>query len=323
MNRLSPYALGATLYMPGTRDDLEQILLHRKLPQVRSLVICLEDSVCAANVDIALTRLRRLLERMAVCREASSGRPLVFVRPRNVDMAARLSAWPGIGALDGFVIPKLRLGDLSAWASALSHPGLALMPTLETSEVFHPNAMAELGEAMKAVFGPRILALRIGGNDLLGVLGLRRDPAGTLYRGPMGYVVPMLVSVLGGLGFSLTAPVFELLQAPGLLKEELALDIAHGLVGKTAIHPSQIPLIHNALRVTEADLATARSILDAASPAVFQRNGAMCEPATHRAWALRLLERARWQGVHGAPDTPAPFNSCMEEQQGATHGTHP
>ena len=43
----------------------------------------------------------------------------------------------------------------------------------------------------------RIIALRIGGNDLMGCLGLRRNPATTLYNTPMGYVIPMLAGVMG------------------------------------------------------------------------------------------------------------------------------
>ena len=44
-NRLSPWNLGATLYMPATRYDIEGAILDGKIPGLRSLVICLEDAV--------------------------------------------------------------------------------------------------------------------------------------------------------------------------------------------------------------------------------------------------------------------------------------
>lgn len=299
MERVSPYALGATLYMPATRADILEVIAGHKLPGLRSLVICLEDAVAAIDVDSALRSLRAVLRGMLLEGRRADG-PLVFVRPRDSEMAAALNDWPEIAAVDGFVVPKLTLASLPSWARAVSRAELLLMPTLETSEVYNPTAMAELGGALRQSLGSRILALRIGGNDLMGCLGLRRNPSTTLYQTPMGYVIPMLAGVLGSQGFALTAPVFEQLATPGLLDEELQLDIAHGLVGKTAIHPSQIAQIHDSFRVTLDDLNCARLIVSEQAPAVFRHNDAMLEPATHHNWAVNIIERARWHGVKAA-----------------------
>lgn len=302
MARVSPYALGATLYMPATRADILDIVLGLKLPDLRSVVICLEDAVAVTDVSSALQNLRNLLIRInAVGGRPESG-PLVFVRPRDVEMAAILNDWPLMPLIDGFVVPKLTLTTLPSWARAVSDKRLQLMPTLETKEVYSPGAMVELGEAMKQTLGHQVIALRIGGNDLMGCLGLRRNPAATLYQTPMGYVIPMLAGILGAQGFALTAPVFEQLGTPGLLAEELALDISHGLVGKTAIHPSQVSLIQDGLRVGLDELNCANLILNSAAPAVFKHNEAMCEPATHYNWATKIVQRAQFQGVQ-ATDT--------------------
>lgn len=53
-NRLSPRNLGATLYMPATREDIADAVLHGKIPGLRSLVICTEDAVSEADIPIAL-----------------------------------------------------------------------------------------------------------------------------------------------------------------------------------------------------------------------------------------------------------------------------
>lgn len=321
MSTISPFALGATLYMPATRRDLLDVVRGVRIRGLRSLVVCLEDAVSAGDVDHALASLRNLLRDL----DARGGRPghgpLLFVRPRDADMAGQLNDWPLMKHVDGFVVPKLTLGSLPVWAAAVSDPHLSLMPTLETAEVYEPAAMVELGQALKATLARRIVALRIGGNDLLGCLGLRRNPATTLYSTPMGYVIPMLAGVMGAQGFALTAPVFEQLCAPRLLEDELALDLAHGLVGKTAIHPGQISLIQNALRVSPEDLDCARRITTDAAPAVFRHNDAMCEPATHCRWALNILERARWHGVKpgGLGGTQQKTMTEMEPE----HGTHP
>ncbi len=300
MKEISPFALGATLYMPATRDDILDVVFGAKLPELRSLVVCLEDAVAAIDVETALCNLQTLLAAIAVRGGRSSEGPLLFVRPRDSRMAAVLNDWPLISHVDGFVVPKLTLHNLTAWERALTNPELLLMPTLETADVYNPGAMVELGQALGARLNRRILALRIGGNDLMSCLGLRRNPATTLYSTPMSYVIPMLAGIMGSQGFALTAPVFEQLATPHLLKEELELDIAHGLVGKTAIHPSQIGIIQDMLRVSLDDLNSAKLIVSDAAAAVFRHNDAMCEPATHYKWASNILERAKWHGVKPA-----------------------
>ncbi|MBP0946258.1 HpcH/HpaI aldolase/citrate lyase family protein [Pseudomonas alliivorans] len=301
MALFSPYALGATLYMPATRDDILDVVFAEKLPELRSLVVCLEDAVALIDIETALVNLRQVLTRIQDRGGRPANGPLLFVRPRDAAMARILNDWPLMIHVDGFVVPKLSLKTLSSWEQAVTNPALALMPTLETPEVFNPTAMVELGQALKANLDERIIALRIGGNDLMGCLGLRRNPAMTLYGTPMGYVIPMLAGVMGSQGFALTAPVFEQLATPDILQQELTLDIANGLVGKTAIHPSQVNIIQNALRVSLEDMNSARMILNSVAPAVFKYNDAMCEPATHYKWATHIMERAKWHGVLPAP----------------------
>lgn len=300
MSRTSPYALGATLYMPATRSDILDVIRGVKLPGLRSVVVCLEDAVAVSDVDAALQQLRGVLKAIQFEHLRNGDGPLVFIRPRDSEMAAMLNDWPEICAVDGFVVPKLTFSSQGQWVKAVTNPALLLMPTLETSEVYNPAAMVDLGAALRSDFGDRILALRIGGNDLMGCLGLRRNPTATLYNTPMGYVIPMLAGVLGAQGFALTAPVFEQLGTPELFSEELALDISHGLVGKTAIHPSQISQIHDAFRVSIEDLNCAKLIVNDSAPAVFKHDDAMVEPATHYNWAIKVIERAKWHGVKPA-----------------------
>lgn len=66
-------------------------------------------------------------------------------------------------------------------------------------------------------------------------------------------------------------------------------------MAKTAIHPTQISIIHNALAVERQDYDDALRIVNS-EQAVFKSNGAMCEPATHRKWAQNILMRAKHYG---------------------------
>lgn len=296
MSIISPYALGATLYMPATRSDLFDIVMNEKIAGLRSLVICLEDSVAENDVGFAISNICQLMGKIKECGGRVNS-PLTFIRPRNTSIAKRLNDIEVINQADGFVIPKLNLSNLEKWQDAVDGSKLLLMPTLETKDVFDPIAMVELRNALDETIKKRVLALRIGGNDLMGCLGLRRSTGHTLYKTPMSYVVSMLAGVMGSAGYAMTAPVFERLDCNALLEEELELDVMHGLVGKTAIHPSQIHIIHDALRVNIEDLNSARMIMAEGALAVFKHGNAMCEPATHLKWARSITERAQWHGV--------------------------
>jgi len=296
---LSAYALGATLYMPATRHDLWSVVSGEKIPHLRSMVICLEDAVSEQDVGLALQHLQQLLQQLAhEPRRAQA--PLVFVRPRHSRMAAQLAEWPLIHQLDGFVLPKFDLDSLTDWQAAIPQ-NLLLLPTLETAMVYDSGAMRELREHLSSSKLP-VLALRIGGNDLLACLGLRRPPSHTLYQTPLAQVINQLIATFMPYGFALTAPVCEYFEPADLLKTEVELDVQHGLVGKTIIHPSQIGWVHRALQVDTKDYTAAQAILAPDARAVFQYEGAMLEPATHRAWAARIVERARYYGVSGSQD---------------------
>jgi citrate lyase beta subunit len=141
--------------------------------------------------------------------------------------------------------------------------------------------------------------LRIGGNDLMNLLGIRRPRQLTLYDTPLGNVISQLVTVFKPYHFSLSAPVFEYLNDDDTLQKEIQRDLAYGLIGKTAIHPSQIAHIEAAYAVELEDYEMAIKLIDSAAPAVFKMHHAMCEVATHRQWAIGILNRQQRYGISG------------------------
>jgi citrate lyase beta subunit len=292
--------MGASLYVPANHKSLMEVADGKRMTNVRSLIFCTEDAVSDKDLSWALFNLSVVLANMRTDLPAER-----FVRVRNPEVMARVLAMPGAEKLTGFVIPKATRHNLDAYFRQIRDTDHMLMPTLETAEVFSDWEMRQFRKALEAPgVRSRILALRIGGNDLLALLGLRRPRNMTLYRTPLGPVIARLVTTFRPYGFVLTAPVFEHLDLPELLDQEVAEDLAHGMVGKTAIHPSQIALIEQHYRVKPNDLAAARAILDVDSPAVFQMHNSMCEVATHRAWAERLIEQSEVFGAH-QNDTPS------------------
>ncbi|SLM64200.1 Citrate lyase beta chain [Dickeya aquatica] len=285
--------------MPATRSDIATSVLNNEIAGLRSVVICLEDAVSEDDLPASMDNLKQILMTLRSARAEGQGAqwPLIFIRPRHIQMGKDLTTSCDLSPIDGFVLPKFTLTSLPEWWGIMKDTHLCLMPTLETADVFDVMHMRKLATTLAGhPCRDRIIALRIGGNDLMNVISLRRPRNLTLYDSPMGYVIKMLVAVFGKHDFALTSPVCEHIDDHDIMERELALDMAHGLVGKTAIHPNQIAKIERALMVTPADHEDALRILNS-TQAVFKSQGAMCEPATHRRWAVRVLEQAQIYGI--------------------------
>jgi citrate lyase beta subunit len=283
------YRLGATLYMPVIHPKVPDIVSGLAPAPASSIVLCLEDALHESDVEEGIRTLTELLK----SRPGKVGsRPQVFIRPRSYDMACRLRAIEGITQIDGFVFPKARTETAPDWISLLSGTTLKLMPTLETPEFFDPARLIQFRDLLLSAGPDRIAAVRIGGNDLLGAMALRRVRGMTAYEGPLGWFLSMAASILIPAGIPVSAPVFDIIEDTETLRREVERDVEMGFVSKTAIHPAQVSIIEGAFSVSEQDRRAARAILDRDAGAVFQIGGVMCEPATHAAWARRIMARA-------------------------------
>ncbi|WP_407539787.1 HpcH/HpaI aldolase/citrate lyase family protein [Deinococcus radiomollis] len=298
---LDPLRLGASLYTPATRTDLAALgngtKAHGGVQDVspHSLIYCLEDSVQAADLPLALERLAEALPQL----QPGMG-PLRFVRvrdPRTLEAVLGMTGWQN---LHGFVLPKSTRRNLRDYLSLLPE-NVPIMPTLETREVFSARQMESLRDfLLDSGLSARVLALRVGGNDLLHLLALRRVPGQTVHEGPLAHTVQMLAGTFLPWGFALSSPVYEVFSDPATLRRELKQDLERGLTGKTIIHPCQIGVVSEGYQVEAHHLEQARAILEPDAGAVFALDGAMCEPATHRNWAERVLRRAQIYGVRSA-----------------------
>ena len=283
--------LGATLYIPAIKDNLVDIANGYKYPQCRSMIFCTEDSLHTKDVEQALINISQLLPHL------ERSHKLHFIRVRNPDILKKLLELPDIERITGFVFPKLDLSNVDDYFSLVKGEGFKNMPTLETKAVFEQAKMSALRDDLIAKnYQQEILALRIGGNDLLQHLGLRRPQDKTVYETPLGQVIYQLINTFKPYGFELTAPVFEHLNNFSVLQQETLQDISCGLMGKTAIHPQQIIEIEQSYRVKDTDLIVAKAILDDRAAAVFKMNDAMCEIATHRVWAKSIIKRYQVYG---------------------------
>jgi citrate lyase beta subunit len=293
----SSYALGATLYMPIIHHRVPECLRGEAAFPSTSVVLCLEDALAENDVARGIATLKNLLKNSPVI-----GDTRVFVRPRNLEMAMQLAEFAGIEKIEGFVAPKVVPETAPAWMDLVTAANLRLMPTVESAQFFDPGRITALREALDDHDRHRIAAIRLGGNDLLAAMALRRQAGITSWEGPLAWVLAMASSMLISAGYPVAAPVFDIITDIETLKREVAQDVAAGFISKTAIHPAQVGHILEAFRVTAAEFEQASAILDDRASAVFQIGGVMCEPSTHRGWAQRILARSR---IFGVRDTAA------------------
>src|SRR5262245_22997160 len=108
--------LGASLYVPATREGLAAIANRRKYPFLRSVIFCTEDAVRADELPRALDNLQAMLRQL----EASD--LLRFVRVRNPEVLWNILQMDGVRGLTGFVLPKITRHNLDHYLPAFAHP---------------------------------------------------------------------------------------------------------------------------------------------------------------------------------------------------------
>ena len=226
-------ALGATLYMPATRENLAQDLLRQAGRGLVSGVVCLEDAVADADVPRAqvhaVDQLRTLAVELASRRSADQpDGPLVFVRVRTPDQIGAIVDGLGdhVGVLSGFVLPKFTEAVGAAYldavgdASARSGHRLLAMPVLESAALMHRESRQDELVAVQRLLDKHrstVLAIRIGATDLCGLYGIRRDRDLSVYdvRVVADFIADV-VNLLGradGTGHVVTGPVWEYFES--------------------------------------------------------------------------------------------------------------
>ncbi len=92
--RLLAVALGATLYMPGTRPHLARDVLRRSGEGVMSVVLCLEDAVADDDLPAAEANVVAQVVELAEVSTRDDA-PMVFVRVRTPEKVIGLAQLMG------------------------------------------------------------------------------------------------------------------------------------------------------------------------------------------------------------------------------------
>ncbi|MEU8796797.1 HpcH/HpaI aldolase/citrate lyase family protein [Spirillospora sp. NPDC048819] len=322
---------------PAIADDVERAARRGVMSMVLCLEDAIGDDEVAAGESNLVAQVRALHERDAdvpllFVRVRDPGQ-IGDLIGRLGDAAALVTGFvlPKFTAASGGAFL-----DALEDAAARTGLRLLAMPVIESPEAVYAESRTEMLHDVARLLAkhrPRILAVRIGATDMSAAYGLRRPPDLTIYDiRPVAGVICDVVNILGradGTGYVVTGPVWEyfsagermfkpqLRQSPfeaqraaplrqrlitsdldGLIRE-VHLDKANGLIGKTVIHPSHVAAVHALSVVTHEEYCDAADILGVSGGGAMASAYAnkMNEAKPHRAWAQRLMLRARVFGV--------------------------
>lgn len=282
------------LFVPGSEE--------RKLAKAPSLgadalILDLEDAVAPARKVDARAQVRAFLQ----AQDSPASEWLIrlngFATPYfEADLEAGVRAGP-----DALVIPKVDSPEVvhlvdahlteAEHASALPPGSLRLFALIE-------SARGILNAYAIATATPRLLGVMLGHVDLSANLGIR---AGRADEGIVHHARCQLVLAARAAGVDAVDTIYLNIQDHEGLRAEAAQAAALGFVGKLAIHPAQLPIIHEAFTPSAERVRRAERILDtwrqaeAEGRGVCTLDGDLIERPVVEV-ERRVLERARRAG---------------------------
>lgn len=232
---LLQYCLGATMYMPGTKD-FAQAIIDQKWAGLTSMVMCFEDACPEDKVQEAelnaISLLDTLNEAIDDGRLDPDNIPLIFFRVRNngqfqhfIQMLkpehARLicginfpkfNAYNGAEYMEQLVALNQRMGEI-----------IYGMPILEDRELAYLETRSDQLLRIKEILDRHkelILNVRVGGTDFSSCFGVRRGVNYTIYD--IMTVRDCLADILNVFtrnnDYTVSGPVWEYFRANKLMK---------------------------------------------------------------------------------------------------------
>ena len=256
-----PKMFRSLMFAPGSRPEL---LAKAQTSHADALIFDLEDSVAANAKDAARRNVAQALE-------AGLQKP-IYLRvnnPRAGDFDRDLDVLrqaPSLRNVMGILLPKAddaqdvlnACGPLSALETAAKLPAgtLGLVPLIETCMGLRNTF--DICRAAPSVVGVCLASAEEG--DFMADLGGRWTPgAAALLYARSKTVVDARAA---GLQWIIDGAFMNLQDNEALRAEsQLARDL--GFVAKTAIHPSQLDVLHQVFAPSEAEVEYARGLLSA------------------------------------------------------------
>lgn len=249
------------LFAPGSRPEL---LAKAQLGEADALIFDLEDSVTLAAKPQARLNIAQVL--------AGGVKKPMFLRinhPNSGDYVSDLQVLvqaPGLHNVAGIILPKARdAQDIAHMANALADVEksmdaasgtLKILPLIETCEGLRNTY--EMAKASARVCGMSLASAEQG--DFMVDLGGHWTPRSLALNYPRSKLV--VDARAAGLQWVVDG-VFMNLKDLDALRQECLMAKELGMVGKMAIHPTQVALMHEVFSPSAAELEFAQGLIAA------------------------------------------------------------
>lgn len=316
-NSVEYYSVGALLYCPANRTTIAKSIIDEEFGQKFSLALCLEDTIKDDKVSEAETLMIQSLHTIYEEHQKKDFYlPKIFIRVRWPEQIKRLTAQMGnaIEIIAGYIAPKFSTENADQYITNLLETNeacgkkLYIMPILENPAMIHLQTryqfLYEIKDKLDKI-EELVLNVRVGGNDLCHMFGLRRHINENIHdMDPIANIFSDIMTVFG-MNYVVSGPVWEYYNGEGWdkgLQNEIARDLLCGFVGKTVIHPNQIKVLNETLQIPTSDYEDAKSILNWDQESNRLVSGSvsksrMNEYKTHHNWALKTLLLAEYYGT--------------------------
>lgn len=312
------YNVGPLIYMPGLRNDIAEKIISFKNKRPLSVAICLEDTIADDRVEEAhkntlsqIYKLGQILEKENL---STDDIPSVFIRVRDASQIKSVIAALGSDKelITGFILPKIDDVTIRKYMSVIdSNRGSSFvyMPIIENSSLLQlADRYRRLDSLNKdlLIIRPNILNIRIGGNDFCKSQALRCSIDHSIYDfAPIASLLSD-IAVTFNENFVVSAPVWNYFDTntddrwkSGMIAE-IEKDKLNGFIGKTVIHPTQIAIVQECMKVSRSDYNDAMLLKNTSNNGILVvkgSNGNMLEHKTHMKWADKIIAMADAYGI--------------------------
>lgn len=316
-NNMIYYSVGALLYCPANKQSLADSVIGEKFGTKFSLALCLEDTINDNFVEEAEQILVHSIHKIYTgCQKQIFYLPKLFIRVRNPKQIIRLVKAFGqsIEIITGFIIPKFSPSNAEDYIHEIIRANEAVSKKIYMMPIYESASLIDLRSRPEILYGLKdrlssveelVLNIRVGGNDLCHLFGFRRHCDESIHQiGPIANIFSDIITVYGT-DYVISGPVWEYYSGDHWetgLTREIAEDKLCGFIGKTVIHPKQIPVVNRSCQVSKEDFTDAMSILnwDHNQGGYVSGNLAgerMNEYKTHSNWARQILYLAEAFGI--------------------------
>ena len=260
-----PSLMRSKLFVPGSRPEF---FAKAMAGEADAISIDLEDAVEESRKTEARTAVREFLRSLPAGKSKTIIVRVNGIATEHFEADVEAIAGPGLDLVN---VPMTETGDDVRKAAAViarveTAKGIVqpigILANVETAKAF--RLAAEIASA-----DPRVAGLQLGFGDLLEPLGIDRyDPTVVLH-----FQLGVRLAA-GEAGVFAYDSAFANIKDTEALRREAETARRLGYLGKSAIHPSQVPVINAAFRPTDAEIAHSLRVVDAAREATAKGVGA-------------------------------------------------